>query len=297
MIDNGKIQAFISVVQYGNITNAANAIFTTQSHLSKQIRSLEEEVGTQLIIRSKGHAEISLTPQGKEFLRIARKWESIMDDFYQVRYTTSVTEVSIGALERFNSFTLRDFYRDILKNHKDIRIDSHTRHSHEIYAMMENQQLDLGLVSLMYPVNNIRIKFLFSETMYVIRSPGGNLPPIVKPSDLDPELEIYSRWSDDFEVWHDQMWPGRKYRLYVGTCTMTPFYLDEPGRWAIVPVSALHSMKETCDFTVHRLAEPYLAHKVYLLEQKTPSQSRKKAIAQIKDSLIQYLENRHLKKC
>ena len=46
MIDSEKIQAFLSVVQYGNITNAANAVFTTQSHLSKQLRSLEEEVGT-----------------------------------------------------------------------------------------------------------------------------------------------------------------------------------------------------------------------------------------------------------
>ncbi len=75
MIDSEKIQAFLSVVEYGNITNAANAVFTTQSHLSKQIRSLEEEVGAKLIIRSKGHSEISLTPQGKEFLGIARKWE------------------------------------------------------------------------------------------------------------------------------------------------------------------------------------------------------------------------------
>lgn len=295
MIDSEKIQAFLSVVEYGNITNAANAVFTTQSHLSKQIRSLEEEVGTQLIIRSKGHSEISLTPHGKEFLGIARKWEGIMDDFNQVRYTTSVTEVSIGALERFNSFTLRDFYRDILKNHKNIRIDSHTRHSREIYTMMENRQLDLGLVSLMYPVNNIRIKPLFSETMYVISSPESKLPPIIKPSDLTPELEIYSRWSDDFEVWHDQLWPGREYRLYVGTCSMTPFYLDEPGRWAIVPVSALHSMKETCDFTVHRLSEPHPAHRVYLLEQKNPNQSRQKAINQFRDSLIEYLENEHLK--
>ncbi|MBR3357235.1 MAG: LysR family transcriptional regulator [Solobacterium sp.] len=295
MIDSEKIQAFLSVVEYGNITNAANAVFTTQSHLSKQIRSLEEEVGTQLIIRSKGHSEISLTPQGIEFLGIARKWEEIMDDFKQVRYTSSVTEVSIGALERFNSFTLRDFYRDILKKHKNIRIDSHTRHSREIYTMMENRQLDLGLVSLIYPVNNIRIKPLFSETMYVISSPASNLPPIINSSDLNPELEIYSRWSDDFEVWHDQLWPGKEYRLYVGTCSMTPFFLDEPGRWAIVPVSALHSMKETCDFTVHRLAEPYPAHKVYLLEQKNPNQSRQEAVNQFRDSLIEYLENRHLK--
>jgi len=122
MIDNEKIQAFLSVVQYGNITAAANAVFTTQSYMSKQIRMLEEELGTQLLIRSKGHSEVSLTPHGEEFLSIARKWEGLMKDFDQVRYSDNITEVSIGALDRINSFTLRDFYRSILVNHADIRL-------------------------------------------------------------------------------------------------------------------------------------------------------------------------------
>jgi len=126
MIDHEKIQAFLAVVQYGNITAAANAVFTTQSHMSKQIRLLEEELGTQLLIRSKGHSEVSLTPHGKEFLQVARKWEGIMKDFDQVRYAAEITEVSIGAVDRINNFTLRDFYRKVLDEHRDIRIDCQT---------------------------------------------------------------------------------------------------------------------------------------------------------------------------
>ena len=296
MIDNEKIQAFLSVVQYRNITAAANAVFTTQSYMSKQIRMLEEELGTQLLIRSKGHSEVSLTPHGKEFLNIARRWEGVMKDFDQIRYSDSITEVSIGALDRINSFTLRDFYRSVLNDHPEIRLDCHTRHSKEIYNMMEAHQLDLGLVSVLYPVYNIRVQALYTETMHVICAPGSDLPPILTPADLNPEKEIYSRWSDDFEVWHDQLWPGKKYRIHIGTSTMAPHYLNEPGRWTIVPVSTLHGLMENYSFTIHRLSEPYPAGKIYLLEQKHPRHSRADAISMIRNSLTEHLrKDSHLK--
>ncbi len=296
MIDHEKIQAFLAVVQYGNITAAANAVFTTQSHMSKQIRLLEEELGTQLLIRSKGHSEVSLTPHGKEFLQVARKWEGIMKDFDQVRYAAEITEVSIGAVDRINNFTLRDFYRKVLDEHRDIRIDCHTRHSRQLYTMMENQQLDLAMVSIVYPVYSIKATALYRENMVLIAAAGTDLPPVVKPSDLDPEKEIYSRWSDEFEVWHDQLWPGKKYRMHVGTSAMTPHYLNEPGRWSVVPDSTLHGLKENSSFTVHRILESYPANKIYLLEQKHPRSSRAEAIALVREKLLEYLRNEsHLK--
>ena len=296
MLNNERIMAFLNVVEYGNLTAAANATFTTQSHLSKQIRLLEEELGTQLIIRSKGHSEIALTPHGKVFLENARRWQNTMNDFERIPSLESITEVSIGALDRINSFTLRDFYRSVLKDCPGVRIDCHTRHSREIYTLMETQQFDLGLVSVLYPVFSLKVKELYTETMNVIANPDSGLPPIVSPSDLDPDKEIYSRWSPEFEVWHDQHWPGRRYRMHVGTSTMTPNYLNEPGRWSIVPDSALRGLKENYAFSTHRLSEPYPAGKIYLLEQKHPRASRAEGIALVKDALLTYLkEDSHLK--
>lgn len=289
MIDHEKIQAFLNVVQHGNITAAANASYTSQSHISKQIRTLEEELGTQLIIRSKGHSEISLTPHGSEFLKTARRWEGIMKDFEQIPYTGSVTEISIGALDRLQSYTLRNFYRSVLKEHPEIRLDCHTRHSREIYAMMEAQQFDFGLVSVLYPVYNIKVKKLCAEPLYVICAPGNKLPAVIEPSSLNPEQEIYSRWSDEFEVWHDQLWPKRQYRIHVGTSAMTPDYLDEPGRWSIVPAGTIRGLKESHDFTVHRLSVPSPSGSIFLLEQKHRNPSKTEALAAFRESLLAFL--------
>ena len=286
MISSELIQAFLSVVEYGNITAAANNTFTTQSHLSKQIRLLEEQIGSELLIRQKGRSGVALTPAGKEFLETARKWRRVMKEFDDVSSANNITEVSIGALDRLNTFALRDVYRSILKEHMDIRLDCHTRHSKEIYAMMEAQQLDLGIVSALYPVFNIRAQTIGTESMYLICHPDNSYGKIVKPEELRPEDEIYSRWSDEFEIWHDQIWPDRKYRCHVGTSAQAPAYLNEPGRWYIVPSSALHGLKENYRFSVHRLSVHYPVGKLYLLEQKHPRMNRGEATETVKKELL-----------
>ncbi len=289
MVTPEMIQAFLSVVECGNITLAANNLFTTQSNLSKQIKMLEGELGVELLIRKKGHSTVSLTPYGKNFLQLSRNWETLMKEIYDVKNSRHITEVSIGALDRINSFTLTDFYNHILDHHTDIRIDTHTRHSRELYRMMEANQLDLALVSSLMPASNIKVTPLYKELMFVICSKETELGKIVKPSDLDPDKEVFSRWSDEFEIWHDQYWPGKQYRIHVGTTSMTPDYLTEKGRWSIMPVSTLRALLKSRQFTHHTLSEEPPKRTIYLLEQKQPRESREEGIRLIRNQLIQYL--------
>jgi LysR family hca operon transcriptional activator len=65
------LRYFIAVAEEGSLTVAAqNRLHTSQPSLSRQIRTLEEEVGTPLITRSV-HG-IALTPAGRVFLDHAR---------------------------------------------------------------------------------------------------------------------------------------------------------------------------------------------------------------------------------
>ena len=291
MITSEMIQAFLSVAQHRNITAAANSSFTTQSSLSKQIKALEEEVGTTLLIRRKGHSEIILTPTGVEFLKQARKWQEVLSNMMDVQNLNIITEISIGALDRMNSFTLPDLYRTVLDKHPDIRLDTHTRHSPAIYSMMEARQLDIGFVSTVMPTRSLKITPLFEEKMVVICNASTGLKRKVRPEDLDPSREVYSRWSDEFDVWHDQVWPGKQYRIHVGTSSMTPHFLDQPGRWAIVPVETLHGMLERHDFSIHQLEVNPPKRFIYLLEQKTPRETRADAIDLFLHEMRIYLAN------
>lgn len=55
-----------------NLTDAANALFTSQSGASKHIRDLEDELGIELFVR-KGKRILGLTDPGKELVDIARR--------------------------------------------------------------------------------------------------------------------------------------------------------------------------------------------------------------------------------
>jgi DNA-binding transcriptional LysR family regulator len=58
--------AFIKIIETGSFTKAAEELGYTQSAISQMVHSLEKELSTTLILRSR--KGITLTPDGEEFL-------------------------------------------------------------------------------------------------------------------------------------------------------------------------------------------------------------------------------------
>ena len=61
-----------TIRQNYNLTDAANALFTSQSGVSKHIKDLEDELGVELFVR-KGKRLLGLTDPGKELARIVER--------------------------------------------------------------------------------------------------------------------------------------------------------------------------------------------------------------------------------
>jgi LysR family transcriptional regulator, cys regulon transcriptional activator len=61
-----------TVRQNYNLTEAANALFTSQSGVSKHIKDLEDELGIELFVR-KGKRLLGLTDPGKELVKIVER--------------------------------------------------------------------------------------------------------------------------------------------------------------------------------------------------------------------------------
>lgn len=62
-----QLQYLITTAKFGSITQAAEALYVSQSSISKSIKALEEELGIELINRN--YAGISFTAAGLNFLR------------------------------------------------------------------------------------------------------------------------------------------------------------------------------------------------------------------------------------
>jgi LysR family cys regulon transcriptional activator len=66
-----------------NLSNAAEALFTSQPGISKQVRSLEEELGVDIFVRH-GKRVVAVTEPGKAILEIAQRMLKDVENLKQV---------------------------------------------------------------------------------------------------------------------------------------------------------------------------------------------------------------------
>lgn len=64
-----QFQYFVVSADMGSFKKAADALYTTQPHVSKIIKALEEELNLQLLNRE--NRGVSLTPEGKKVYEYA----------------------------------------------------------------------------------------------------------------------------------------------------------------------------------------------------------------------------------
>lgn len=72
-----QIRYFVAVAEEGNVGRGAGRLRVAQPHVSRQIRALEEEIGTPLFARTP--RGMSLLPSGEAFLTHAREVLSAVD--------------------------------------------------------------------------------------------------------------------------------------------------------------------------------------------------------------------------
>ena len=80
MLNNNikRLRAFVTVVESGSVTEAANRLVLTQSGVSRQIAAMEDDVGFALFDRVRGR--LSVSHKGAAFLRHARRTLDVVEN-------------------------------------------------------------------------------------------------------------------------------------------------------------------------------------------------------------------------
>lgn len=71
MVSIRQLRYFVEIVDAGSLSRAAERLFIAQSALSRQLRELEDDLGTELLLR--GPRQVTLTEAGQAFLPRARR--------------------------------------------------------------------------------------------------------------------------------------------------------------------------------------------------------------------------------
>lgn len=140
-----QIEVFVSVVEQGSFTGAAEELFLTQSTISAHVSSLEKSLGAPLFLRQGRH--IRLTAEGLRAYPLAKK---ILSDCQQmsdaVHNQTPEGPLLLGASTVPGHYLLPQWLTAYRKRHKNQLYHLRQGDSSQVHEMLRNDEIRLGFV-------------------------------------------------------------------------------------------------------------------------------------------------------
>ncbi|MDQ2778956.1 MAG: LysR family transcriptional regulator [Pseudomonadota bacterium] len=137
----GALRSFEAVARRLNFSAAAAELFVTQSAVSRQIKSLEDELGAALFVRGTRHVE--LTDSGQTLWRaLAPGLAAIDTSVRQIRSVRRRKRVSITTFASFASMWLLPRIEAFQREHADIDIRVSAA---DAFVDLDDPEIDLAL--------------------------------------------------------------------------------------------------------------------------------------------------------
>ena len=283
-MDIQQLETFINIVNTGSISGAARNMFISQPTISHRLKTLEKEIGMDLIERTPGVRDIRLTQSGKQFISIAYQLIDMWKSLEMLNDVQHTLPVSLGWAESVNIQLFSELYKPLIRGDKGpvFNLSIITERSREIHKMIENRDLDIGFVYSLHPSSNVLITPLFSEQMLVVKHPGrkDSGRTLFHTNELNPQHEIYTRWSNEYDMWHQNMWPASALPfITLDSEYLICDYLDDPDLWAIVPRSvASHLQKTSPGLCIYEISGKPPERVCYKIVHRHPNVSRSSSI-------------------
>lgn len=159
-----------------NLTDVANALFTSQSGVSKNILDLEQELGIEVFVR-KGKRLTGLTAPGKELLAIverilidARNVKRLAEQFAN-RDEGSLTIATTHTQARY---ALPPVVRRFKAAFPKVHLVLHQASPAEIVALLQSGEADIGIATESLDASPAFASFPFYEWHHAVVVPEGH---------------------------------------------------------------------------------------------------------------------------
>lgn len=197
------LQAFESAARHGNFTRAATELNLTQSAVSRQVKTLEQQLGVLLFERVRQRAVLS--DAGRQLLPSVQRLLAQSEEMV-LRARAGAdgrTVLSIATLPTFGSRWLMPRLRDFLEGHPGVAVDVASRAQP---FDLEAEDVDLAIHYGQPVWANAVCTYLCSEVILPVASPALlEASPVREPADLEtrPLLHLATRpklWAEWFQL-------------------------------------------------------------------------------------------------
>ncbi|ASM75236.1 HTH-type transcriptional regulator SyrM 1 (plasmid) [Pseudosulfitobacter pseudonitzschiae] len=177
-IDTRQIRIFLSVLELGSVTRAANALGITQPAVSQVLRRLRDMTDDPLLVRS--GSKLIPTIRAEEMLGPLRTSLKTIDAAFQSDQSFDPARddlvFRIASADCMEAFFLPRFISEIRKSAPNARIHLRSIVSGYDYAMaLEKGELDLVIANWPGPPGNLRTVRLMTDEMVCIVGPDHDL--------------------------------------------------------------------------------------------------------------------------
>ena len=153
-----QVEAFVNVVRYKSFSQAARKLYLSQPTISAHIKSLESELGVQLLVRTT--KDVILSDAGKIFYEYALELIHIRDVacIKMKSYTKEVKgNLRLAASTVPAHYILPRLLTGVRKSNPDIFFTVREMDSQAVISSVENYEVDLGLTGM--SVTDSRLAF------------------------------------------------------------------------------------------------------------------------------------------
>lgn len=187
------IRIFCDVAQEGNFSRGAERNGITQSAASQRIRSLEDELGVELIDRST--RPCGLTAWGKVYYDGCRE---ILERYERLEREVAGTasplrgRINLASIYSADVAHLNELREAFKENHPQVGIQIHYLQPQAVHDWVQNEKCDLGILSYPDRWPDLGAIPLRDEEMVAVFRVGHRLSARVRigPADLDEERLI-----------------------------------------------------------------------------------------------------------
>lgn len=208
MINLYQLQSFVTVVSEGSMTAAADKLYLTQPAVSQQIRSLEEGLGVELLVRGVRH--IKPTNQGELLFEQAKK---ILQMVQQTEASVTMMnaqlagQLRVGCLNSIGLHLMTSVLGKLLKHNPDVQMKLEYGRVEDLIRLYKKNQLDILIVPHLEKEFGIELegtegRFLQKEEFWLVASgKSQGLPREVKLADLGKHPHIL--FQGEYNNFHD----------------------------------------------------------------------------------------------
>ena len=194
-----SLRAFEAAARHLSFTRAAQELFVTQSAVSHQVRSLEDELGVRLFLRLT--RQLRLTEAGEILLTVVRdSYDRIEDTVKEIKSGTTAHPLRISLTSYFAARWLTRRLGAFSALHPEVEIHLHLINGDVDFKRMD---LDLAIVWGTGDWPNLEAELLMPIQITAVCSPEllANGPALIKVGDLRHHVLLHEAGLELWDIW------------------------------------------------------------------------------------------------